>query len=428
MKKNNYRALFVSYFFPPLGGAGVYRSLKFCKYLPEWGWATDVISAHASNEIHDDSLLSQIPSQTRVYRPKNDIPNYTRLSYRLSHLPLLWRLNIVLQGVLGFPDNKRTWAKLAYKTGLKIFRSGQTDLIYTTFNPYAAHQVGLWLKCKTGLPWVADYRDPWSDGPLHMAGLPDWIVARHRRLEHRVAITADHHVFAHPQIAQAFRERHGLPLHKVSCITNGFDPEDFVGWSRPSTYRQRIHIVHLGTFYGPYNPNPLKRALLLAKEKYPNLAESIKLVFVGGTPVSFEDIPGLKIEVMDRVSHHEALRQLQDADIALNVYESSVGKHNISGKLFEYLASERPILAIVPKDGATANIVRTCRAGFVADPDEPDAILSALKKSIEVSRGKLPFQPNREEIEKFSRFRLAGELSKIFNKVVSNNFKTSKQI
>jgi glycosyltransferase involved in cell wall biosynthesis len=252
---------------------------------------------------------------------------------------------------------------------------------------------------------------------MHRAGLADRVLARHFRLEHTVATLADHLTFAHPAIAQSFRRRHNLPASKVSCITNGFDPDDFRGWQHATSERERVSVVHLGTFYGAYNPSPLKRALLLAQERCPRLIEQLKLVFVGGTPVRFDDIPGLAVEVTERVSHQEALRRLRDADVTLNVYERLVGEHNISGKLFEYLAAGRPILAIVPEDGATAEIVAACNAGFVADPDKPEEVLVAIQRCIDAARGRAPFCPDRAEIEKFSRYRLAGQLAATFARV-----------
>jgi len=427
-RKNRRSSLFVSFFFPPLGGAGVFRPLKFCKYLPEWGWDTVVVCAEdKARDAYDESLLRDIPLETSVYRVKSDLARHRQISNWLACQPLLWRLATPLRGLVAFPDDKISWAYSTYEQCLKVIRSQSVDVIYTTSYPFSAHLVGLWLKRSTGLPWVADIRDPWSDGPLHMAGLPKWVIARHRRLERKVATEANHVVLVHPLATQSFRERYQDIQDKISCIPNGYDPDDFQRKASPVCARQRITIVHLGTFYGPYNPAPLKRALTLAERKCPDLLKQVKIVFVGGTPVPFDDLPGLEVEISDRVSHHEALQRLQDADIALNVYERAVGKHNISGKLYEYLACGRPILAIVPEDGTTAEIVRTCRAGFIADPDKPEDILAALKQCVEVVKGQHPFVPRDEEVQKFSRLRLAGNLSEIFSLICGNRAQRPSQ-
>lgn len=413
-------ALFVSYYFPPLGGPGVYRPLKLCKYLPEWGWTTAVVAADDPQYEHrDETLLAQVPLETPVYRAKGGVPWHGRLCEWLARRRGLWRLGAPVRSVFAFPDEKVDWGRRAYRRGMQAIHDVRPDVIFTTSYPFATHLVGLRLKQATRIPWVADFRDPWADGPMHMAGLSGWTVSRHRALEHRVARTADHLTLAHPLAAESFQARHQIPAEKVSCLTNGFDPEDFEGWTFAPTSRSRIRIVHLGTFYGPYNPAPLKRALALAAEKRPGLLEQIRLVFVGGTNVPFDDIAGLEVEVTGRLAQGDALRRLREGDVALNVYERATGKHNISTKLFEYLAAGRPILAIVPEDGTTAEIVRRCSAGFVADPDRPSDVLAAIERCIEVARGRVPFAPRREEVRRFSRHELAGDLSRILDRLTT---------
>lgn len=408
----------IAYFFPPLGGAGVYRPLKFCKYLPAWDWKPVVLTADDRQQgLRDETLLADVPPQTTVCRIPSVKSWHTKVSDRLAGRRLMWRVGAMIRNVFAVPDDMKSWVQPAYRMGLKILQSGGADVIYSTSHPFSTHMVAMRLKKATGIPWVADFRDPWSDGAGHMAGLPDWVVARHFRLEHQVAVSADHITFAHPLSASAFPKRHAISGRKVSCITNGFDPDDFRDWTYVPSKRRRIHIVHLGTFYGPYSPAPMKRALLEACKKHQDLLGRIKLIFVGGSPIKFDEIPGIETEVLPRLSHGEALERLRDADISLNVYERSVGKHNISGKLYEYLAAGRPVLAIVPGDGTTAEIVRACRAGFVADPDDVDGIMAALSECINATMGYTPFRSNGEEIQKYSRHALAGRLAKIFAEV-----------
>jgi glycosyltransferase involved in cell wall biosynthesis len=377
-----------------------------------------VSSEGRHDDVHDESLLKEVPERTVIRWPKSDVPWQSSVCNWFSHRSLIWRLSKPLSALQFFPDDKNPWASRAYRCGLDIVREGNVDLIYTTSHPFASHMVGLWLKRKTQLPWVADFRDPWFDGPGHTAGLPTSVVKRHLLIERTIATTADHLTFAHPLTAKSFQERHSLPDQKISCITNGFDPEDLDGHVFLRGGRDKIQVVHLGSFYGPYSPAPLKRALVLASKARPDLLKMIKLIFVGGTSVSFNDIPGLEVEVVGRLSHKEAISWLKQADIVLNIYESAVGKHHISGKFFEYLASGLPILGIVPEEGTTAEILRACRAGIVADPDDPGQILTGIERCMDIVKGRVTFNPNQEEIQKFNRYRLTEKLAGIFSELV----------
>jgi glycosyltransferase involved in cell wall biosynthesis len=201
------------------------------------------------------------------------------------------------------------------------------------------------------------------------------------------------------------------------AISNGYDPEDFRGLPprKPAT-GPRVRFVHTGSFYRHYSPAPLRRALEHAAAARPELLRQMEVVFVGGCPVDFSGLPGLEARVLPRVSHAEAVAWLGRADALMNVYESKTGRHGVSGKLFEYLAAGRPILAVLPPDGTAAEIVRAARAGFTADPDRPDDVLDAVERCIAAAR-EPDFRPDPGVVRGYARPELAAALARVLDRV-----------
>ena len=303
----------------------------------------------------------------------------------------------------------------------QVVEKHRPDVIYTTSPPFSAHCVGLELKQRFGVPWVADFRDPWIGNPILMKTFPRWQLARQSAAEARVAVTADACVFAHPIVASEFATRHRLPPGKTHAITNGYDLDDFNGSTKPEVRNsRRVLFVHVGTFYGDYNPMPLRRALEQATTQKPDLLNQISLAFVGGCPTRFDDLPGLEVEIQPRLPHAAAIQWMGQADVLMTILPKLMGEYCIPGKIFEYLAARRPLLAIVPVEGSTAKIVRETRTGIVANPDDPDEILLALEKCVSAARNPLSaFRPDEDVIGRYSRKNLTGQLARIFEQVGS---------
>ncbi|MFA6565066.1 MAG: glycosyltransferase family 4 protein [Verrucomicrobiia bacterium] len=413
------RVLMVTYYFPPIGGPAVYPMLKFCKYLPQHGWLPTVICGGKSDPDFgpDETLVKEIPGEANVHRI--DYPHGTMWrqvrGWLFEHH--LGRVGHHVGLFADFPCRFREWAELAIAEAARLIEESRPDVIWTSSPVLSAHFVGLAIKRRFGIPWVADFRDPWVGNPVLMSEehFPRWQLSRQAGAEAKVARESDRCTFAHPLVAQEFAQRHHLPQGRAVPITCGYDPEDFSERTTQSSTGGRLLIVHTGSFYGEYSPKPLYNALRIAANRKPALLKQLKLVFVGGCTVDF-DLDGLEVEVLPRVPHGEAIAWMHRSDVQMVVFGTAIGKHNISGKLFDYLATGRPILAIVPGQGSCAEIVRKTKSGLVADPDSPEEIIYALETLIRMKAERsLRFDADSLEVRKFSYPVLSQTMAKLFD-------------
>jgi glycosyltransferase involved in cell wall biosynthesis len=323
------RVLMITYYFPPIGGPGVYRSLKFCKFLPAQGWQPMVIGGdrHDPDFAPDDTLVQEIPSSVAVHRigfPQRTIWRQTRDWLFLHHMG---RIGNHIGFFLDFPCRFREWSRLAIEAAAQLVQRERPDVVFTSATPFSAVNVGMEMKVRFGIPWVADFRDPWIGNPILMKDFPSWQLARQRRAEACVARHADACVFAHPMVAREFEVRHRLPPGKTYAITNGYDPDDISATDAETcSSSQRVRIIHVGSFYGDYTPMPLRRALECAASHQPKILEQFSLTFVGGCPVEFRDLPGLEVEILPRLPHADAINRMKHANILLAVLPSLMGR------------------------------------------------------------------------------------------------------
>ncbi|MFZ2643843.1 MAG: glycosyltransferase family 4 protein [Verrucomicrobiia bacterium] len=416
------RVLMVTYYFPPIGGPAVYPMLKFCKYLPQQGWQPTVICGGKGDPDFglDETLVKEIPKDVDVHRieyPHGTLWRHVR-NWLFAHR--LGRVGHYLGFFIDYPCRFREWTELAIARAARLIEESRPDVIWTSSPVLSAHFVGLAIKRRFGIPWVADFRDPWMGNPILMSGehFPQWQLARQARAEAMVARESDYCMFAHPLIAWEFAQRHCLPQGKAIPITCGYDPEDFCEKTPQGSPSGKLLIVHTGSFYGEYSPKPLHDALKFVASHKPALLKQLKLVFVGGCTVDF-DFDGLEVEVLPRVSHGEAIAWMRRSDVQMIVFPRVMKDYHIPGKLFDYLAAERPILAIVPEQGSCADIVRKTRSGWVADPDSPEAIMGALESLVKMKTEQaLRFDLDSSEVRQFSFPVLCRTMAKLFGECV----------
>lgn len=426
--KNNChnRAVIIAWYFPPVGGPGVQRTLKYCKYLPLCGWHLAVFSGVDSDEHQDPGLVDEIPNNVMVHRLSRPNSTWRILRNWLFSQQLgpigLGRLGHWGGFIKDFPDTMREWADAVVDLAVTEHRRHPFDVVYTTSYPYSVHLAGLRLKQKLGIPWVADLRDPWAENELMLGQLPGWMRARHARAERRMIEACDAVVSAHPGHADRLRERYGLSAQRCVAITNGYDPEDYRDFPPPPAIAADgvVRLVHTGSFYGDYSPAPLVRALEQAWRPLPPGMKMLELRLIGGDGgVSFPDRPGLRVVVRPRVSHGDALQEQAEANLLLCVFDRRTGATNVSGKLFEYLASGRPILGILPREGTMAEIIRTTRTGWVADCDSPDEVMDALHAAIfDRTLAISAYSPDQEAVARFARPALACHLTEVLEGVM----------
>src|SRR3954452_10056147 len=373
------KLLLVTLYFPPAGGGGVQRPLKFASHLPALGIETHVLAPDDPKWVHEDADLP-LPTQAWIHRARYVGPSGRRIADELhgrSGVDLMLRRSSAIGRRLLLPDENVTWNATAIPKAISIVRNEGIDVVLTTSPPSSVHLIGAAVKRATGVKWVADLRDSIA---LHAHRSADGLGARAKQkaragVAHLVARQADAIVAAAEAIAV---ETRGLsPRGPVVTIANGCDFDDFAGLEyEPS---DRLRLTHAGSFFGKRDPRPFLQALADSG------LEDVTVRFLGDfRPGDREFLDGLalgdRVELLDYVPRRESLRLQRDSDALLLLIPEAGGRGRgvLSGKVFEYLAAERPILAVVPPDGAAAQLIRETSAGVVAPPEDEDAIRDAL--------------------------------------------------
>ena len=372
------KVLLVSFYFPPAGGGGVQRPLKLAQYLPALGIETHVLAPDDPQWIHRDEAL-RVPTQAWVHRarylgpvgrkPAEELHDKEGLARLATQTRLLGRRALV-------PDENVSWNLTAIPAAIRLVRKHEIDVVITTSPPNSIHLVGAAVKRATGARWVADLRDS--------------VVAHaHRRSESRavrakemvafgvaklVARSADAVVCVSDFIADEVRTLE--PRGRVLTIANGSDFDDFAGLAY--TPGPRMRITHAGSFFGKRDPRPFLQALHDSEL-------DVVARFLGDFRSSDREWAeslglGDRLELIPYAPRATSLALQRDSDALLLLIPDAGGRGKgvLSGKVFEYLAAERPILAAVPPDGAAAELIRETGAGVVAAPDDVDALRAAL--------------------------------------------------
>jgi len=414
------KVLIVCFYFPPAGGGGVQRPLKLARYLPEMGIETHVLAPTDPRWIHHDTELP-LPEQAQVHRvpylgPRGRLP--AEELYGLSGFPRLWRRALLAPRRLLIPDENAPWLVTALPAALRIIRREKIDVVLTTSPPSSVHMLGATLKRLTGVRWVADLRDS-------IVAKPDRNFERalvrakeiaHRRVARRIARRADAIVCVTPTIAEEMRALGARG--EIELIPNGADLDDFAG----ITYApgERFRITHTGSFFGKRDPRPFFSALA-------QIEAPITARFVGDLRAAdkawVESLElGERLELIPFCPHHKAieLQRNSDALLLLLPNEGGRGLDVPSGKLYEYLAARRPILASVPPNGAAAELVRDAKAGVVVPPEDGEAIRAALAELVERWQrdGLEDIELPPEIVERIDRKARVREMGELIERVV----------
>ena len=413
------RVLLFAYFFPPYGSGGVYRSLKFTKYLPTFGWEPIVIAPRPKQYYwaFDYSLLKEIPEHIQVLRTRSLEPFH--LFALLDRLGL-GKLKNIMNDYIFIPDNKIGWIPFALLTAIKLLKSDDIKVIYTSSPPHSIHLLGCLLKNLTGKPWVADFRDQWTYNPLYVPSCKaaDIINGLLERSVYRVCDK-----IIHVTETDRFRasEKFGVSVNKIITISNGYDEEDFYGKSC-CEHKDGFIIAYFGHLYGGREKtlDNFLKGLELAQVKNRHFAQETRVLFCGASDISNEWLKQSAVKniinVSRFVSHSDAINRMLMSDLLLLIYAPN-DKNVISSKLYEYLASEKPILALVP-DGETKTILKKSSLGFFCDPSDPENICDTLIELFERRvRGELQAEPNSGFIKQFARRDLTQKLSSVLDEL-----------
>lgn len=408
-------------YFPPAGGGGVQRPLKIAQYLPALGIETHVLAPDDPKWVHRDPEL-RVPTQAWVHRARYLGPRARRPREELRAAEgvgrALVRAELTARRLL-LPDASVTWNLTAIPAAIRIVRREGIDVVLTTSPPGSIHLVGASVKRATGARWLADLRDALVANQHRRA---DTAATRARqatneRLARLVARQADAISCASEAIAEEMRAL--APRGPVRTIANGCDFDDFAGLEyRPG---ERFRITHAGSFFGQRDPRPFLEALAAS-------GLDLEARFVGdfrSADREWAETLGLgdRLKLIPYAPRAEALRLERDSEALLLLVPEAGGRGKgvLSGKVFEYLAAGRPILALVPPDGAAAELIRETRAGIVVAPDDVEGIRAALEELHGRFRdgGLAPVELSEQDRERLSRRARVEELAELLREIAA---------
>lgn len=387
------KVLIITYYWPPAGGPGVQRWLKFVKYLPEFGIEPVVyIPENPTYPLLDPKLLDEVPSGITIVKKKitepyawasvfsknktkkissGIIPNKRKQSF-------LERLMLWTRGNLFIPDARVLWVKPSVTFLQRYIKENGIDTVITTGPPHSLHLIGMHLKEKTGIRWVADFRDPWTTIGYHKAlKLSDYAARKHKELESKVMREADFLLVTSNTTQKEFKAITSRPIH---VITNGYDVENITRLPLD----EKFTLAHIGSFLSERNPRILWKALSELIKEEPDFKDDFQLKLIGATSQEIlETIEEFRLSPFVKnkgyVSHQEAVQEQRSSQVLLLIeIDSEETKSIIPGKLFEYMVSERPILAIGPEDADFAAILKQTNTGTFALYDDKDRVKETI--------------------------------------------------
>lgn len=416
------RLLIITYYWPPTGGSGVQRWVKFSKYLPEFGWQPVVYTPENPEQLaRDESLLKDIPACAEVIKTHISEPYaiYRRLTggkagqevnpVNAQRKSWKQRLSLWIRGNCFIPDPRVGWVRPSVRFLKKYLREHPVDAVVTTGPPQSVHLIGLRLKKELGLRWIADFRDPWTEMFYYKhLGLSAAADRRHRRLEQAVLDGADKVISVSPPVAADFQAKTKTP---VVLITNGFDESDFRSSevNTPQRLRAEIRLVHTGLFAADGNPLNLWDALAERCAADADFRARLQIRLAGKVDAAITDAIrarglGDNLVELGYLPHDETVREQRAADILLLPLRREPEYAKVlPGKIFEYLAARRPVLGIGQEDGAAASVLRDAAAGEMFDWDKKEELLAFLDAE----------HPQTAGIEKYTRRALTERLAEV---------------
>ena len=412
------RVLIITYYWPPTGGSGVQRWLKFAKYLPSQGWQPVIYTPSNPEQLAvDESLVAEIPAEAEVLKTRIREPYaiYHKLVGKktdargaglnpINAQKKNWKQQLMLWIRSNFfvPDPRAGWVRISVKYLTEYLQEHPVDVIVTTGPPHSVHLIGRGLKRKLGVPWVADFRDPWTR-MYYFGNLPllPWVRKAHFRLEKSVLDEASAVVAVTPFVADDFRSMGKAP---VEVITNGFDEDDFKA-GLPARTDGKFRVVHTGLFASDGNPLELWKSLATLCAESADFASRLEIRLAGKVDteiIEAIEAAGLggKLNLLGYLSHADSVAELRQADIILMpLRRSPEYSKAYPGKIFECIAAAMPaapglirhpaVLGIGPADSAAAQLLRDTGAGEMFDwEDDPSAFIrAAASSSLEIPTG-----------------------------------------
>ncbi|HUU84108.1 MAG TPA: glycosyltransferase [Phycisphaerae bacterium] len=419
------KLLMIAYEFPPAAAGGVFRSVKFARYLPRFGWTPHVLTpSNTTVRCQDETLLNELPPEVVVHRSRSF--EYRGALGRGGWLArgLDWRIRALLDR-LAVPDPMSFWAVPAVIKALWIIHRHRIDALYSTSWPFSDHLAGLILHRLTGLPWIADFRDPWLQhynyGPTGTRK-DRW----NRRIERAICRRASAVISPTVLATRAMRRSHpDLPPGRFLTIRNGYDECEFTGRVAPS---EDFLIVHAGSFYGTRNPQGFFDGLNRFLRRNPQARERLRIVFLGTSldgAFAPPDLDG-RVEYKPWVSHAETIQWLRQARVLLLIqHRDPAVKLTVTGKLYEYMATGCHILSLNTQPCENESLLRRYGRATVLSDSDPNAVASALQhlhhRYVAGHLGTDPLQPATEKyVRRFRRQATARQLADLLNRALAD--------
>lgn len=392
---NTKKLLIITYYWPPAGGPGVQRWLKFVKYLPDFDVQPIVyIPENPTYPIVDSNLVSEVSDKaiilkTPIFEPyqlasilsKNKtkkissgiIPNQKKQSF-------LEKLMLWVRGNLFIPDARIFWVKPSVTYLENYIRDNKIDTIITSGPPHSLHLIGLELKQKMNLKWLADFRDPWTTIGYHKSlRLSQYAAKKHKQLESQVLNSADTIIVTSKTTKAEFQ---ALTTKPIEVITNGFDVEKV----DKQTLDTKFSLAHIGSFLSERNPKILWESLVELCTEIPDFKSHLEIKLIGAISQEvLETIEqfglNLYLNNLGYISHAEAVAHQRKSQVLLLIeINSEETKSILPGKLFEYMVSERPIVAIGPKDSDFAEIITNTNTGVFFEYSEKTKLKQTIQE------------------------------------------------
>ncbi len=423
----------ICYYWPPSGGPGSLRALKFARYLPQFGWRPVIMTVQKGEFPYiDSSLAEDLFTKTRIYRTKSWEPFilYKKMTQRKEDdtLPVgiltlekqnaRERIAAWIRANLFVPDGRIGWIPFAVREGLKIIKKEKIDFIFTSSPPHSLQLIGLMLKKMTHLPWIADLRDPWTDIRYYRSIKRNACIDKiDRSLETKVLNEADHVLTVSHSLASDFQNSRMIQnKKKVSIFPNGYDEEEFKKRKRPAKFQ----ITHTGNLLEHQNPEVLWKSVSRLLQEIPDFKDHLLIRFIGRIHPSILQSAlhfGLTsyLESGPFLPHKVIVREMVASSILMVVIPDTENNRGIvTAKLFEYIGSGNPILLIAPPNGDAAKIISEMTNSTVCNYDNTECCTEFIQNMYRAwKKDKLPISKDKKS-HHYSRKEITKKLANLF--------------
>ncbi len=429
------KVLIITYYWPPTGGAGVQRWLKFSKYFQKFGWEPVIYTpSNPDFPINDDTLLKDVPQnitilKTQITEPydiyrkimrkkKTETVNQGFLSEGKENT-LMQSAMILVRGNFFIPDARKFWIKPSVSYLSDYIQKNKIDAVISTGPPHSMHLIAMGLKQKFNLPWIADFRDPWTQIDFYsQLKLSSWADNKHKKLENQVLTLANKVVTVSPTCGTDLEK---LGSRKVDVITNGFDTDDFL-FSNDLKMLDGFLFHHVGALNKDRNPYTFWKVLGDLCKENANLKKDLIIKFTGKTDaIAFESLKQHGIldnaQKTDYLPHSDVVKLMVQSPVLLLPLNNTPNNGGVlSGKLFEYLAAKRPIFGIGLPDADAAAILKETQAGTMVHFDDYEGTKKAVLELYQKYKSNQLFI-NSTSIDKYSRENCAKDYALLLDEI-----------